>query len=995
MSDFNEIPVCVVFSPTQIKSATGNNGEFDGNNPDIRFRIAPTSTPTPAGLDPRMVTSKAEQLRELVQDKMLSVKNVQETTLSRGGIVPPAADIYNAENRSQSRSMAMIDNFNASELDDLNTSIAGIVDNHSSSVKEVNQYLKAKSSLQRNDTEGISALSEDAADYWNRARVEQIIADFEAKVPAATVSDLWDKVKAVTDFTINKLYLGNVISKQAYDGMKARQYYVPLKSWQFDGDNPLDFYDYVDGDRTAYQGLKKADGRKSEADDPLAYMQAAAHSAVVQANKNMVKHKALMLARMNPDLTDLYTIKKVYLMEKGTDPQGNPVVLNVIKDGDDAFSINGYDAAGNPILINEGNFQDLLDAGTITTKHSKTHTQRRPSYVAKQHEVVAYENGQMYIVAFGDPAVALAINNENTYSPPFTRGFQNFILGGRLTRWVSANFTAKNPAFIPINWIRDWGYAMTSHAIRKDGNLALFSKNYLPAVAAIDRYLRGKAKPGTNAMDELYEKFREFGGETGFVHLREIESLKKDIEREINRKRGIRKGWDKISQNVVYRVLGKSLDYMALMSENTARFATFAASVEAGKTFEQAATDAKNISVNFNRKGRISGLAGSVYAFFNASIQGGHNLASMAKNNKKRFAFAATGFFVAGIMLSEMLRAWGPRDEEGENEYDKLPDWVRKSCLVLPSFGDGFITIPMPHGFRSIYGAGVALSDAMAGRTEAGAAIYDTVEDLWSAFSPIGIKAGELEKGRAPLRNIIPTAVVPIYDIIVNEDFTGREVYRVPFTKEGERYTPNSEQGSYNVNSVMQQLARAVNRLGGGDENTPAGFKIGEDGKIDYSGTKNFVFDWNPSKAEHMLEYYLGGRGRFFNDIYKTVHAAVSEEKDVQSYNIPVLKRLYMKPYDGNVWSDYYEIKQTIRDYDHFLKQSENGMDIATMKKLYGNVDMPALKAMFDVYDEVIQMHTDAGQVIQDPAKRKEVYDKRKEIMKQFVSQVRKMTKEE
>nr|WP_319265278.1 LPD23 domain-containing protein [uncultured Draconibacterium sp.] len=28
-----------VFSPTQIKSATGNNGEFDGNNPDIRFRI--------------------------------------------------------------------------------------------------------------------------------------------------------------------------------------------------------------------------------------------------------------------------------------------------------------------------------------------------------------------------------------------------------------------------------------------------------------------------------------------------------------------------------------------------------------------------------------------------------------------------------------------------------------------------------------------------------------------------------------------------------------------------------------------------------------------------------------------------------------------------------------------------------------------------------------------------------------------------------------------
>jgi hypothetical protein len=32
----------IAFSPTQIKSATGNNGDFDGNNPDIRFSSAPS-----------------------------------------------------------------------------------------------------------------------------------------------------------------------------------------------------------------------------------------------------------------------------------------------------------------------------------------------------------------------------------------------------------------------------------------------------------------------------------------------------------------------------------------------------------------------------------------------------------------------------------------------------------------------------------------------------------------------------------------------------------------------------------------------------------------------------------------------------------------------------------------------------------------------------------------------------------------------------------------
>jgi hypothetical protein len=35
----NEPVEIVAFEPTQIKSATGNNGEFDSNNPDIRFRI--------------------------------------------------------------------------------------------------------------------------------------------------------------------------------------------------------------------------------------------------------------------------------------------------------------------------------------------------------------------------------------------------------------------------------------------------------------------------------------------------------------------------------------------------------------------------------------------------------------------------------------------------------------------------------------------------------------------------------------------------------------------------------------------------------------------------------------------------------------------------------------------------------------------------------------------------------------------------------------------
>ena len=42
---------------------------------------------------------------------------------------------------------------------------------------------------------------------------------------------------------------------------------------------------------------------------------------------------------------------------------------------------------------------------------------------------------------------------------------------------------------------------------------------------------------------------------------------------------------------------------------------------------QQAASIAKNLTVNFNRKGQIATQAGALYAFFNAAIQGTTRLA--------------------------------------------------------------------------------------------------------------------------------------------------------------------------------------------------------------------------------------------------------------------------------------------------------------------------------------------------------------------------------
>jgi hypothetical protein len=220
---------------------------------------------------------------------------------------------------------------------------------------------------------------------------------------------------------------------------------------------------------------------------------------------------------------------------------------------------------------------------------------------------------------------------------------------------------------------------------------------------------------------------------------------------------------------------------------------------------------------------------------------------------------------------------------------------------------------------------------------------------------------------------------------------TGREIFKEPFTKELERYTPNSELGAYNANPLIEKTFQLFNRLGGGNEYTPAGTKIDDKGNVSYSGAKRYIFDWNPSKAEHLLEYYFGGRGRFVNDIYKTVRDGISQEREIQTYNIPVFKRLYMTPYRGNVWNDYKEIRLAIDDYKYYKKQSKGAMDIETMQKLYGNGSMQAIETMYETVDKIVKKQTEAARMVENPDDRKAIYESREDIMRNFIKSVREL----
>jgi hypothetical protein len=71
------------------------------------------------------------------------------------------------------------------------------------------------------------------------------------------------------------------------------------------------------------------------------------------------------------------------------------------------------------------------------------------------------------------------------------------------------------------------------------------------------------------------------------------------------------------------------------------------------------------------------------------------------------------------------------------------------------------------------------------------------------------------------------------------------------------------------------------------------------------------------------------------------------------------------------------------------FKQSENKLDIDTMRKLYGNTDMMMVSEMFDTYNEVVQEYTELAKTIDDKKVKKDIYNLREQTMKQFITHVR------
>lgn len=910
---------------------------------------------------------KNRQYTRLV-DSTLPVQQLQEVIKQRGGQIDDLTDLHKHLNHLSSVTKTAIDKYTKEYLDPILNCIVGISKQTGMTEDNIIDYITAESSLERHAS-GIAALSEDQRDPWNDKYARKLVADFRRRAGDEQTQQLWQAINAANDRVLDILVEDGMLAPEHRKLIKGHgwEYYVPLRDYDynfedsegnpqaFDATELYDFMDDIHGPRPLRQVLHEAEGRTNKPRNPVAQMVNIGIGAIIAAKTNRARQAALRLAQNNSrGSDDLFRVDKVWLAKglgnRWVTTTINPSVEDIeisqaarkeiarLKKELDA-ALNAHDDELAVYLENRIDETERLNIVRPAEADSRFENEGHMGQsIERQRNIECFVNGIRYMVTFADPAVANAINQYNRLTIP--KWLDDTV--GNATRWLAQAFTSRNPAFVAANFLRDVQHAALIHGIDPGGDLRGFMRNIPPSMATISRNVRGKSAPLTVAelgrldilntadrkmlieqygpervMDALYEYFRDNGGETGFVHSKDIAEAEKEIKRYVAFRTGRvaelakaaqpseRPGiWlSYAAQKSGAKAIATGLENASKVAENTSRFATFLASLDQGKSLLVAIDEAKNVTVNFNRRGTATRPLGMFYVFFNASVQGAAQIARVAFKNRKRFAKVVASLAAAGFLDSLLLDFFlaGSGDDGRDlvvSEYEK------RNHLIIPYMGKkGFLKIPLPQGFRAFYGIGSLLHDLYRGKVGAEDAARTMLTLLYEDFSPV---ASPSPKGDAT-RVLIPTALTPWYDIW----YAGEDAFGYPVGRRSYGTTNNyplSEMGLKNVNKALYYLCRGINRLGGGDENTPAGQR--KNGEID--PLLRGIFEWNPSHVEHVLTYYGGGMGKFAKDMVHTTQAILTPGEEISSRDLPILNRFYGTARPENPAGSYYNLKDCL-----------------------------------------------------------------------------------
>lgn len=904
------------------------------------------------------------QTQEALQDSMLGLKEAMNAITKAEGKNVNIEDIdgyenaYLGENRLSSVNKAEADAFAHLLFKPMLAEVSKLCKNAQERAELVD-YMMAKHGLERNavmrkraiedilNNEKLSDAQKSAraglAEYRDYAGLTALTGKdnvTEAEVDAETMvseyesthdtTNLWDKVNAVNAAILSKSYECGMMDKDTYEKISDMyKYYIPLRG--FDETTSEEAYAYLLHQSSAFNApIKVAKGRSSKADDPFANMQSMAESAITQGNRNkLVKQRFFNFVLNHP--SDLVSISDMWLKYDDVADEWKPVFPDNFEENDSAEDIE------QKLKEFEDKMKKLAEQAPDKYKHGKE-TANIPYRVVdsrdlRQHQVLVKRGGRDYILTLnGNPRAAQALNGQ-TNPDNDTSGAIGAILkaGEMVNRQLSAFYTTRNPDFVVSNFIRDMLFSNSIVWVKESPNYALrFHRNIVRCNPAQIKVLLAKHRKGTldmnNKLEHMFYQFMMNGGETGYANVRDIEQHKNDIRRELKRANG------KLSITKAFNLLGEKLDEYNRAVENCARFAAYLTSREMGRTVERSIYDAKEISVNFNKKGSgakfmnavgqtkigtasafVSGIGRSGFVFWNAAIQGTTNFGRQFKKHPAKAFTALAIMFLLGAVIAGMGMGDGDDDADA-NSYWNLPEYVRRSNILF-KIGDQWVSIPLPVEYRAIYGMGELMVSAMSGKEHfTGSELGKAIAGQATQVLPI-----DFLEGGGGVKAFVPSAVKPFAEVYSNKGWTGMPIYKdTPYNK----YMPEWTKAYKSANKYLVGIAKTLNEATGGD-----------------AYTKGSV-DINPAQIEYLLNGYFGGVSGTIDKLSKSAET-IAGDREYDPRNFLLLNRILK---NGDERTEARAINN-----EYMRVKEEHDVLKARMKHYENDTD----KGLFDYADKI------------------------------------------
>lgn len=827
-------------------------------------------------------------------------------------------------------------------------------------------------------------------DAYDDADVISRVMDSEANMESAkkgSVADFWDKVKAATQYSLDCEYKNGLVTKENHDNVSDMfDWYVPLR--KFDDTTAEDVYGYVTQSGDYYKdsigrSLMKAKGRKSLSEtNILAQIGAMGNNAIYRGGNNAIKQAFARFIRNNGG-GNLVTEMNVWLEKKGTDVNGNPIweealpnipedatadeVARIVQDFED--DMNKKKGAGNAInMSKKGNIGFKFERKTDRSQHIVD-----VMIAGKKHSFIIN----------GNPRAAQALNGmlENWTGQGNKVAKWAIGFNGKITRFFAQASTSYNPEFVMRNLIKDFEFSSTN-LLAKEGSryVATFEKYYLGLnnIAGIKSFslsdfkngdgfgLFAKYRNGTlgnSKVEKYFKEFMENGGETGFVQMLGMKDWTKKYKDDIKKHRS-----HNAAVNLIKGV-GETIEGLNEIAENMARFATYCASRDHGRSVVRSTYDAKEVTVNFNRKGSGSAITSfkdgelsygkaarrNIYGFsawwlrntnmfFNAGIQSTNLLLKNVKNYPKSTlgVLAATHFALGALipLVNQVLIGLLDDDEKDrkgvKNPYDELPDYVRRNNLCIYTGGGEFTIIPLAIENRAFYGLGDVFYTMMKHPEEASLGnIASQATGQIAQLVPIMDYMGTKDFGENPLeataQAFSPSSIEPIIEWERNKDWKGQQIERRGSFYENDPAWERANSGTNGALMWLNKKANAyTNDVAKGNEEM-----LGND----------FVDQiTNPSMLQHYGGGITKGMGTFLSKsvgfVKKTAHGEKTETKD-----IPFVRSFFYTP------SETTSMQRTKSKFYNYSDELEKA--IANVKKLRSkNVDpLRAVQNASDYYN--------------------------------------------